>query len=74
MKRFGSRIVRFVGQITSKEMIELSFALPFAVATKVTLKIPISDVSKTILWHTTEEFGEEGQPGDVTLELVLVAW
>ena len=74
MKCFGSRIETLEGQITSRATIDLSSALPFAVATKVTSKIPISDVSKTILWHTTEEFGEEGQPGDVTLELVLVAW
>ena len=66
MKGFGSKIVTSVGQITFKEMMELSSALPFAVATKVTLKIPISDVSKTIFRHATEEFGEEGQPGVVT--------
>ena len=63
-------IETLVEQITSKVILELSSALPFAVATNFTSKIPISDVSKIIFLHTSKE----GQPVIVTLELVHDAW
>ena len=70
MKDSGSIMETLVGQVTSKETMEVSSALPFAVATNFTSKIPISDVSKIIFLHTSKE----GQPVIVTLELVHDAW